>query len=377
MRIVYCLNAICYGGGIERVTIAKANALAAIRGNEVWIIVTDNVFELPLPLSEKVHLVDLIISYYVGQSPNPLLDLLKETRKRCRHKRLLKQVLEKIGPDILISVGQGEKYILPALKLSSRPAMIREFHYYKHYRRDFADSWQKKLLARLAEWYDYGWKIRKYDAIVSLTETDRLRYWHGYEKVKVIPNPVISFPKIKASGEARIVMAVGRLEAQKNFGSLLNAWQKVERKHPDWLLQIWGEGAQKILLNDQIRNLGLKNAHLMGFSTQVIDLYPEASILAVTSRYEGFSLTILEAMAAGLPVVSYDCPCSPRDIIEDGEDGFLVDQGDENSMAERICWLIEHDEARKTMGAKAKFKSVQYNIHEIIERWMSLFRELR
>lgn len=377
MKIVYCLNAICYGGGIERVTIAKANALSSLPDNEVWILVTDNEFNLPFPLSEKVHLVDLGVRYYENQSANPLIDLLKESRKRRQHKKLLKAELEKIQPDVLISVGQGEKYILPALKLSSRPTLIREIHYYKHYRRDFADNWQKKLLARLAEWYDYGWKIKKYDAIVSLTETDRMRYWHGFEKVKVIPNPVISFPKEKSSGDTRIVMAVGRLEAQKNFGSLLNAWQKVEKIHPDWLLQIWGEGAQKKLLNDQIRSLELKNAHLMGFSKQVIDQYTKASILAVSSRYEGFSLTILEAMAAGLPVVSYDCPCSPRDIIEDGEDGFLVNMGDEDMMAERISWLIEHEETRKTMGENAKIKSARYDILEITERWMRLFRGLR
>lgn len=377
MKIAYCLNALCYGGGIERVTIAKANALADIPGNEIWILVTDNKYDLPLPLSEKVHLVDLGIRYYENQSANPFVDLLKESRKRQQHKNLLQAELEKIQPDVLISVGQGEKFILPSLDLPSRPVLIREIHYYKHYRRDYADNWQKKLLARLAEWYDYGWKIRKYDAIVSLTQTDRSQYWKNDEKVRVIPNPVIAKPIVTSSCENKVVMAVGRLVAQKNFCSLLRAWKRVEGRHPDWSLQIWGEGVQKPLLQQEIASLGLHRAELKGFSSQIIDRYPEASILAVTSRYEGFALMILEAMATGLPVVSYDCPCSPSDIIREGEDGFLVRPGDEMVLAERLIWLIEHPESRKSMGKKAVAKAHLYSMDVVTEQWMTLFRELQ
>lgn len=377
MRIVYCLNAICYGGGIERVTIAKANALADISGNEVWILITDNKYDLPLPLSEKVHLVDLGVRYYENQSANPFIDLLKESRKRKHHKKLLQATLEKIQPDVLISVGQGEKYILPALKLFPKPALLREIHYYKHYRRDFADNWQKKFLAHLAEWYDYGWKIRKYDAIVSLTHTDRSRYWKNDAKVQVIPNPVIAQPKSISSCENKVVMAVGRLVAQKNFGSLLHVWQKVETLHPDWQLQIWGEGIQRPLLQQTIIDLDLHNVTLKGFSSQIIDQYAEASMLAVTSRYEGFGQMIIEAMTAGIPVVSYDCPCGPRDIISEGADGFLVETGNEEALAERIIWMIEHPDDRKSMGANAVVKAAHYSIDVVTEQWMNLFRELR
>lgn len=376
MRIVYCLNAICYGGGIERVTIAKANALADILGNEVWMLVTDNKFEPPLPLSEKVHLVDLGVRYYENQSANPFIDLLKESRKRKRHKALLQAELEKILPDVLISVGQGEKYILPALKLSSNPTLIREIHYYKHYRRDFADNWQKKLLAHLAEWYDYGWKIRKYDAIVSLTNTDKSKYWKNDAKVHVIPNPVIAKPASISTCENKVVMAVGRLVAQKNFCSLLHAWQKVEALHPDWQLQIWGEGKQRPLLLQTIAELGLHNAELKGFSSQIIDQYAEASMLAVTSRYEGFGQMIIEAMTAGLPVVSYNCPCGPCDIISEGADGFLVETGNDKALAERLIWLIEHSDDRKAMGANAVIKAAHYSIDVVMDRWMNLFGNL-
>lgn len=377
MRIVYCLNALCYGGGIERVTIAKANALAEVNGNEVWILVTDNDFELPSKLSEKVHLVDLGIRYYHNQSPIPFIDVWKEGIKRHRHKAVLKTELERIKPDILIAVGQAEKYILPSLNLSSRPACIREIHYYKYYRRDFADNWQKRLIARMAEWYDYGWRIRKYDAVVALTELDKRRYWHNDDLVHVIPNPVVAQPMRRASGEKKVVMAVGRLAAQKNFASLLNAWQWVEGRHPDWCLQIWGEGAERIALLQKIQELRLTSAHLMGYEPDIMNRYSQASVLAVTSRYEGFPMIIVEAMAAGIPVVSYDCPCGPSDIISEGEDGFLVTPGDEKALAEKICWLMEHDERRREMGMNALKKSSCYSLDKITEKWMDLFRQLR
>ena len=377
MKIVYCLNAICYVGGIERVTIAKANALAALPENELWIVVTDNQFELPLPLSSKVHLIDLGVRYYVNQSPNPFIDLIKEGIKRHKHKLLLQQELEKIAPDILISVGQAEKYMLPSLKLSSKPAYIREIHFYKLYRRDYATSWQKKLIARFADWYDYEWKIKKYDAIISLTKTDRDLYWYGDKRVRVIPNPVIVQPKTISTCENKVVIAVGRLVAQKNFESLLRVWQKVEILHTEWSLQIWGEGELKNDLNALIENLGLKQAKLMGFSSEIIKKYTAASILTVTPRSEGFALNMLEAMASGLPIVSYDCPCCPRDIIDVGENGFLVKPGDEDTMAERLCWLMEHPVERKAMGVKAVTKAAHYQIDQVVEQWMSLFRELR
>lgn len=377
MKIVYCLNAICYGGGTERVTIAKANALAEIEGNEVWILVTDNKYAPALPISEKVHLVDLGIEYYVNQSKNPIIDLLKESVKRHRHKLLLQKTLEDIGPDIVISVNQGEKYILPRLRLSSNPVVIRELHYYKYYRRDFADSLVKRLLARLADWYDFGWKIWKYDAIVTLTETDRQLYWNGDERVRVMPNPLIEKPARRSDCNNKIVMAVGRLKAQKNFRALLRVWQKVEARHADWKLQIWGEGSEREQLEEDIRLLQLKNATLQGFSPDLIEHYADASLLAVSSMYEGFPLMIIEAMSAGLPVVSCDCPCGPRDIICDGADGFLVGQDDVDALAEKICFLIENEDVRKKMGGRAKVKSENYKIGDIALRWMRLFEELK
>lgn len=376
MRIVYALNSICYWGGIERVTISKANALAEMADNEVWIIVTDHYRVPVLPLSPKVKVLDLKIGYYQNQSANPIIEIFREGIKRQKHKLQIRQVLERLRPDVVISVGHCEKYFLPKLKISSNPVFIREIHFYKHYRRNFASSGIKKIIARLSEWYDYGWRINSYDAIVSLTESDKRLYWNGHEKIKVMPNPIIQRPAQVSNGDNKVVMAVGRLEPEKNFRSLLDVWQFVEKKYPEWTLCIWGDGSQLESLVQHANTLGVNNVCFKGYSKDVIEHYAEASILAVTSRHEGFGMMIVEAMAAGLPIVSYDCPCGPREIIDNGKDGFLIKCDDEKEMTEKICWLIEHEFERKRMGKAALKKSVQYDLDIVASRWMSLFQEL-
>ena len=102
----------------------------------------------------------------------------------------------------------------------------------------------------------------------------------------------------------------------------------------------------------------------------------KASAFVLTSIFEGFGLVIVEAMSCGLPVVSYACPCGPKDIISEGKDGYLVPVNDEEALAEKICLLIEDEEKRKEMGKAAKAKAEQYSVEHITDMWMKLFNAL-
>ena len=115
---------------------------------------------------------------------------------------------------------------------------------------------------------------------------------------------------------------------------------------------------------------------MKGFTNNVQEVMTHSSIFAFTSLSEGMPMSLLEAMECGLPVVSYDCPHGPREIITDGKDGYLVTLQDENMMAERICQLIEDQELLKMMGHSAKLKAQKYQIEPIINRWMNLFTEV-
>lgn len=379
MRIVYCTDSICYLGGIQRITIAKANALAEIDGNEVWIVVTDNKRQnTVLPVSEKVRVVDLDVNYYEDDWKSKLHVLKGIFVKRKEHKRKLTKLLNNILPDIVISTGTSEKIFLPDIKLSSKPAFIREIHFVSNYRRLDAKGLFANISAYFGNLIDYHFYIKRYDRIVVLTKEDKERNWKDNERVVVIPNPITVHRDYQTSWENKTVIAVGRLVLQKNFSSLISAWSLVHQSHPDWILEIWGDGNLKEELAKQIEEQQLVNTvRLMGYTNDIMTKFVDSSIFVCTSLFEGLPLVFIEAMSCGLPVVSYDCQCGPRDIITDGRDGFLVDLGNESALADSINLLIENATLRKQMGQAAKEKSKYYSMDSIICKWMALFNYLK
>lgn len=378
MKIVYCTDTVCYPGGIQRITIAKANALADIEGNEVWIVVTDNKRSTPvLPISEKVHLVDLDVNYYEDDWKSKLHVLKGIFVKRREHKRKLKKLLNSIQPDIVISTGTSEKNFLPSLKISSFPAFIREIHFTSNYRYLAANGCFERISAIISNIFDYRFFISRYDRVVLLSNEDKELHWKGNDKVIVIPNMLIRTNKLPSSLITKTVITVGRLVVQKNFSSIIRVWKIVHQCHPDWKLEIWGEGQQKTILQYQIDNDNLSDCiFLMGYTNDIFSVLSKASLFVCSSLFEGFGLVIVEAMSCGLPVVSYACPCGPQDIINNERDGFLIPSGNEQMMANRIIYLIENEDIRRQMGAFALEKSKEYSMDIIIHRWMSLFTEL-
>ena len=377
MRIVYCTDSICYPGGIAVTTLAKANALSEIPGNEVWIVVTDHQFPPILPLSDMIHFINLEVHYYQDDWRSRWHVLKGIFFKRCIHKKRLKALLRSVQPDIVISTGTSEKDFLPFIKIKSRPVFFREIHFSSNYRLLDAKGCFEKVMAHIGTFIDFRLCIHRYDRIVVLTEEDRKTYWGAWGRtVVVIPNPLSSSPDRPSTLEKKSVITVGRLVKQKNFVSLIRAWKIVQETNPDWDLMIWGKGDQKELLEEIIMNLGLcDSVHLMGYSDDIISQYPNASIFVLSSLFEGFGMSIVEAMSCSLPVVAYACPCGPKDIIEDGTDGFLVPPGDERALAARICELANDPGKRKVMGAAARRKSEQFSLYKIIAIWMDTFQE--
>lgn len=380
MKIVYCTNSIRYLGGIQRVTIVKANALAEIDGNEVYIVVTDNKNGLLVEeLSSKVKLIDLDINYYKNDYKRSFIEnIFVSIYQRYKHRRKLRKFLKETNPDVVISIGMAEKFMIPAMR-NRTWKIIREFHYAKNYRIDFANTIFRRFLGHLGNFIEFkiGKYLLKWDRIVVLSNEDKSLNWKGWKNVAVIPNPT-SFCSFNSSTlNERVVMSMGRLSTSKNFQSLISAFKIVVEKHPDWILRIYGEGSEKLSLINQIENLGLQNnVFMMGYSNDVASCLLESSIFALSSLHEGFSLAIVEAMECGVPVVSYQCPCGPKDIVNDGVDGFLVPLHDERMLADRICRLIEDDDLRKKMGAAAKERAKDYHVESVVKQWMELFEDL-
>jgi glycosyltransferase involved in cell wall biosynthesis len=373
MIIVYCINSIHGVGGIQHVTVMKANALAEIENNVVWILYADHSGICYYPLSLKVHTIDLGINYYEDDWKSRWHILKGILIRRRKHYWALRKALNDIQPDVVISVGQSEKNLLPAVR--GKWVIIREFHFGRNYRHLVSHSFFNRLLALGGSFVD-SFTLKKYDRIVVLTQEDKERNWSGWNSVSVIPN-LVHLSSSHASLESNKIIAAGRLVYQKDYSSLIRAFALVAKRFPQWSLDIFGEGDERENLSTLIISLGLSEVvHLKGLCSKIQETMSGYSIFALSSRFEGFPLALVEALSSGLPVVSYACPCGPRDIIRDGVDGFIVPPEDEATMAERICQLIEDETLRRKMGASALERAKEFSLGKVIPMWTSLFNEL-
>ncbi len=218
-------------------------------------------------------------------------------------------------------------------------------------------------------------KIKHLKRFIVLSSEDK-ENWSGLKNIIVINNP-ISFQTEKiAKLDNKKVIAVGRYTYQKGFDILIQAWKLVVNRHPYWSLNIYGSGnSQPYML--LCKELGLtESCHLKKETNDIINKYLESSIFVLSSRFEGFPMVLPEAMSVGLPCVAFTCPCGTKDIINDGEDGLWVDNGNVKMLADKICYLIENETKRKKMGLNALNNIKRLNLKSIMEQWDSLFNEL-
>jgi glycosyltransferase involved in cell wall biosynthesis len=223
----------------------------------------------------------------------------------------------------------------------------------------------------------------KLDVVSTLTEGDADDYrahlgWAGANiRVECMPNGVPDLGGRRAALDSKVVVAAGRMGPQKGFDRLLPVWAKVAPQHPDWELRIWGGGKGIGKLRRQAEELGVADsAHVMGFTQKLHEEFASSSLYVMSSRKEGFPMVLLEAMSVGLPVVSYDCPTGPRDIIREGVDGHVVPDGDGDALAAALSGLMEDEERRKAFGAAAVEGAARYDIAAIAGRWERLLDEI-
>ncbi|MGE8363271.1 glycosyltransferase family 4 protein [Cupriavidus sp.] len=214
-------------------------------------------------------------------------------------------------------------------------------------------------------------------AIVVLTERDRTRWMEALRPrsaVFCIPNPLpFAMPAQPAPRTGKIVLAVGRLVAAKGFDVLLRAWSTVSRLEPEWQLMIVGEGGERAALEALRDQLGLCDRVTMpGVSSDVTTAYEQASVFCLSSRYEGFGLVLIEAMAFGLPIVSTDCETGPQELLAAGQDALIVPKDDPEALALNLVRIIRHPHEADCLGKAAREKAKTYSQERLAQQWKTL-----
>jgi glycosyltransferase involved in cell wall biosynthesis len=217
-------------------------------------------------------------------------------------------------------------------------------------------------------------------ALAVLTAADARDYAAALPDTRIerIPNAVPALGGARAALDAKVVVAAGRLESQKGFDLLIAAWERVAAAHPDWQLRIYGSGPRRDDLRNQILERGLYGSVLlMGRTRRMGEAMAAGSLFVLSSRFEGFGMVIVEAMSKGLPVVSFDCPRGPGEILNSGRDGILVPAEDVDRLADGILELIEDQDRRRRYGAAGVENARTYAVAAIAERWQELLSDLR
>ena len=375
MKIVYCIAGTRHSGGMERVLANKVNWLVA-KGHEIHVVTTDQNGEPPFfKIDERIKCHDLEIGYEDNNGKSLFNKIINYPFKQILHRIKLKKLLFDLKPDIVVSMFCNDVSILPSVKDGS--VKILEVHFSRFKRLQygrkgiwrFIDKFLSKQDKRIA---------KKYDKFVVLTEEDRKLWGNDMYNIKVIPNAHSFRLDIPASCDANNVLAVGRFTYQKGFDRLIEAWGVIAPSFPEWKLTIVGGGE---LFNDyktQIKSIGIEdNVILKEATSDIKSEYLNSSVYVMSSHYEGLPMALLEAQASGLPIVSFACKCGPRDIVSDGVDGFLVDEGDIGSLAEKLMVLMKDKSLRKKFGKNAYHKSLEYTNEMIMQRWVELFCDLK
>jgi glycosyltransferase involved in cell wall biosynthesis len=282
--------------------------------------------------------------------------------------RALKKYLAEMQTDILVTTRAGLNIAAAQL---ARDGVILVGQEHLHF-----GAHKPGILEEIRTWYP------KLDAVITLTDADHTEYEQILDghptRVYAIGNGLPDTPRPQSRLDNRVVLAAGRLVKVKGYDRLLDAFAKVVEKRPDWKLRIYGDGTQGVKLSTRARSLGLhNNVAFMGSTSDVEGELAKASIHVVTSRFEGFGMTIVEAFAAGVPVVSFDCPQGPREIITSGHDGILVPDGDIDAFADALLSLMGSPDEMRRLADNGKETALRYRIPEVADRWDEAFTDLR
>lgn len=340
MNLIFIINSLEDRGGTERVASLLANELSTFYRITV--------------LSRQVNTLDN--AYYL----NDRVTDIKFQGNSWHFINQCKQYISNSHPDIVIIHTMSK--LTSALLVSGIKA--KNIWSLEHISYDF-HSWIFKQLRK--------WLYSKLDRIITLTNDDAVNYKQFSNNVKIIANATpLKVKKSSYQNNSKTIVSIGRLTYQKGYDYLIEAWSLVESNYPEWSLHIYGEGEDRKKLEQMIVNHELSNVSLKGITNNIQNVYDNAAFYVMSSRFEGFGMVLIEAQSRGLPIVSFDCPSGPAEIISGDINGYLVENGSIEMLAERIGYLIDNEYIRQVFSANALISAKRFEPQQIINQWVTL-----
>lgn len=375
MKLVYCMADVYNPGGMERVLLNKLRWWARRGDCELVLVTTDQNGRPPFyDFPPEVRMVDLAINYKADKGRNPIAKTLSYLRKRKIHRRKLTELLMREKADIVVSLYPSESSFIPSIQDGSKKVL--ELHFNKYFRLQYnrsgllglADRWRTRQDKKI---------VRRFDRFVVLTREDA-ENWGALPNLQVIPNAALELPAVTHTTGNHRVIAVGRLDYQKGFDRLLEAWALLPTElRGGWRLDIFGQGEWEDMLKKRCETLGIADSARINKPTgHIFDEYAASDFLVMSSHYEGFPMVMIEAMACGLPAVCFDFLCGPRDIIRPEENGLVVKEGDIPALAAAMQRVMEDAALLARMSEGAKKISQTYSEEAVMAQWEACFQQL-
>lgn len=357
MKITFLINDISHIGGVERVIVTLANYFASKLKYDVEII---SLFEKQginsnLVLDKQIKTKFL---NYKKREENKYLGMYKEYK-------VIKSMIKSLDTDYLITLYTMHNIYGALAKKNLKGKIIGCQHGQFYMDSSKYNFLKKKFFNRL-------------DQVVLLTERDNQIYKQFCSKTRVIENPIPFKSEYIYNEEAKRILVLGRLDQGKSVDYTIKAFAKIANDFPNWILEIVGEGPEKENLLNLIKNLKIeKSVDMQSFTSNVKEKYKNAAFTVLSSQTEALPMVLIESKAYGIPSVSFDTRTGPREIINDKEDGFLVQKNDIDDLSEKMKILIEDSELRKSMSVKAFENSSRFSIESIASKWIDLFENLK
>ncbi|ELX04802.1 glycosyltransferase family 4 protein [Acinetobacter baumannii] len=338
MNLLFIINSLKDKSGSERVAVELANKMSAIEDYDITLLNREsNKNSTAYPVADNVNVIALdgnLFQFY----------------------QKLKKHIAASNYDVVVVHNMGKLSLLCAFVPNIKKLVILEHV-------SFVSRPQKiQILSKLL--------YRKIDQVVTLTQNDKEQFDKFHSNVIVIPNFSPFSIASQPQNNSKQIVTIGRLTDQKNYIHLLQAWNKICQTIPDWQLNIYGEGEHQEILQDYIKQQSLKNVSLKGSTSNVKEVYEQSSFFVMSSKYEGLPMVLIEAQSFGLPVVSYNCPYGPSDVIRDSKNGFLVEDQNVDELAAAILKLALSPHLLEQFSQSSLLNAKKYQPEQILRMWI-------